>query len=169
MPTCVLLSRRFIEMLSRVSRIHVSRAEGARVTRREPGTWELKTLDLVLPPNSIAEVSLISFFERRLRLLFATQRCFVKDNSLRKTYFYQSSFPIQIFVQDYFIYTLKKERRKEIRVQVTCVRFCFMGIYETASADRFVVAFRNYLLSSHRNRLLSLTSSVRLGEPRAFF
>jgi len=34
MPTCVLLSRRFIGMLSRVSRILVSRR------RREPGTWE---------------------------------------------------------------------------------------------------------------------------------
>lgn len=155
-------------MLSRVSRIPVSRAEGARVTRREPGTWENSGFSASTKP---LEVSLNLFLlERRLRyirLLRYAQWCFVKDQLILATCIPSRLFPIQIFARGIILYALKVKDEKRVRMFF----FFFTGIREATYSGSSRSCVRIYLLSSHRNRLLSLNECRRrgFGEPRAFF
>lgn len=91
MPTCVLLSRRFIGMLSRVSLAYSRLAPKAHaLARREPGTWENSGFSASTKLNH-SEVSLNFLLSTQIALhvCFATQWCFVKDNQLRKMYSYR--------------------------------------------------------------------------------
>lgn len=143
MPTCVLLSRRFIEMLSRGSLVFPSCAEETHVLhgeRRERG----KTLDLVLPPNSIQLRFLLISPPPPLNADCVIYVCFAvvlckKVIKLREMYSHRL-FPIQTLVRDYFVH-VKKKKKEETRKSLESLQIRFVVAFGFTCFLRIATAF----------------------------